>query len=210
MLKSKRILKIFLLSASIFSVLLLVWAFLAMRKGGALEFPPLPNPNGYDDLLAAAEAIQGKPYEFLDLEKDDLRAAVSANAESLRLLRLGLSRPCMAPTHSIVANFNTLHRDLIKFKSLALLLKAEGKLAELEGRPASAASSYATAMHLGNEMSRGGLLINRLVGIACEGIGSIVMVKLVPQLNCEQSRPVIADLEQIDRTRVTWDRNPPE
>jgi Bacterial type II secretion system protein G. len=53
-------------------------------------------------------------------------------------------------------------------------------------------------------MSHGGLMMNRLVGIACEGVGSIPLVKLLPKLTCEQVRPLIADFEKIDDTSVPW------
>ena len=85
-----------------------------------------------------------------------------------------------------------------------MVLSAEGRLAEIENRSADAAQSYVDAIRLGNEMSHGGLMMNRLVGIACEGIGSIPLVKLLPKLNCEQMRPLIAELEKIDDTTVQW------
>jgi hypothetical protein len=75
----------------------------------------------------------------------------------------------------------------------------------MDNRLADAAQSYVDAIRFGNEMSRGGFIINRLVGIACEATGDTPLGKLVPKLNCEEARPVIADLEKIDRAGVTWD-----
>jgi len=89
-------------------------------------------------------------------------------------------------------------------KQIAQLLAAEGRLAELEGRPEDAARSYLAAMRLGNEISRGGFVINRLVGIACSAIGSVPLAKLAPQLGCEQLRPIIAELHRLDQTSVIW------
>ncbi len=51
-------------------------------------------------------------------------------------------------------------------------------------------------------MSRGGFIINRLVGIACEAIGDTPLTKLAPKLDSQEARPVIAELEQIDLARV--------
>lgn len=87
---------------------------------------------------------------------------------------------------------------------MAWVLSAEGRLAEMENRPADAARSYVDAIRLGNEMSHGGLLINRLVGIACEGAGSIPLVKLLPKLNCEQMQALAVELEKIDEGTVAW------
>ena len=165
---------------------------------------PLPNPNGYDDLLKAGQSVTGKLDGLSDLDHDALRALVATNAEALQLLRLGLSRKCAVPTDATIAYFGSISGDLIGLKSLARLLAAEGRLAEMEGRPADAARSYVDAIRLGAGMSRGGLMMNRLVGIACQGVGGIPLVKLIPKLSCEQMQPLMAELEQVDTNTVTW------
>jgi hypothetical protein len=164
----------------------------------------LPNPNGYDDLLQAGQAVTGTLDDAPNLDRDRLHALVATNAEALRLLRVGLRHRCAVPTETQITNFANISGDLIALKSLARVLSAEGRLAEMENRPADAARSYVDAIHLGSAMSAGGLIINRLVGIACEGVGSIRLVKLLPKLNCEQVRPLIADLQKIDDTTVPW------
>ena len=166
--------------------------------------PPLPNPNGYDELLRAAQAVKGKIGDAAELDHNALRALVATNAEVLRLVREGLSLPCAVPTEAQIANFATISRDLIGLRSLATILSAEGRLAEMEDRPADSARSYVDAIRLGSEMSRGGLMINRLVGIACEGRGSIDLVELLPKINCEQVRPIITGLEKLDASTVSW------
>lgn len=163
-----------------------------------------PNPNGYEELLKAGQAVAGKIDDAPDFDYQGLRALVATNAEALRLLRAGLAHRCAVPTDAEIANFGAVTRDLIALKSLAKVLSAEGRLAEIENRPADAARSYTDAIRLGSEMSRGGLMINRLVGIACEGMGATPLVKLLPKLTCEQMRVVAAELEQIDDRTVPW------
>ena len=165
---------------------------------------PLPNPNGYDDLLRAGRAVTGKVDDINGLDHDGLRALVTTNADALRLLRVGLTHHCAVPTEAQIASFANISGDLIGLKSLAKVLLAEGRLAETENRPADAARSYVDAIRLGTEMSRGGLMMNRLVGIACEGLGGAALVNLVPKLTCDQMRPVVAELDQIDGSTVTW------
>ncbi len=184
--------------------LLVSGTVLVMSTGRKAAPAALPNPNGYDDLIKAGQAVTGKIDEAPDLDHDKLHALVATNAEALRLLRVGLSYRCAVPTEAQIANFANVSRDLIRLKSLAKVLSAEGQLAELENRPADAARSYLDAIRLGNEMSHGGLMMNRLVGIACEGVGSISLVKALPKLNCEQVRPLIAGLERVDDTTVPW------
>ena len=166
--------------------------------------PPLPNPNGYDDFLSAAALLTGDVANAPSLDQDGLRALVSTNAESLRLLRLGLTRGCSVPTDSAITNMSGLLNDLANLKSLARLLEEEGRLAEMEHRYGDAARSYVDAIRFGNETSRGAFIINRLVGVACEAIGGSPLSKLVPNLNREEAGSVVSELAKIDATRVSW------
>src|SRR4051794_36370669 len=105
---------------------------------------PLPNPNGYDDFMLAGAAVTG---DVRTTDPDELRALVSTNAEALRLVRLGLTRKSSVFTLAAITNNAVAMNDLPKFKTLALLLEANGRLAELEHRPADAAASYFDAIH---------------------------------------------------------------
>ena len=191
---------IFVLAAIM--VLLGISITMVMSIGRKAAPTALPNPNGYDDLLKAGQAVTGNIDDAPDLDHEKLHALVATNAEALRLLRVGLSHRCAVPTEAQIANFASISSDVIGLKSLARVLSAEGRLAEMENRPADAARSYVDAIRLGSEMGHGGLMMNRLVGVACEGIGSISLVKLHPKLNCEQVRPLIADLEKVDAAAV--------
>ena len=183
---------------------LLLVASLVILFFGRAASPPLPNPNGYTDLLQAGQAVSGNLDGVAEGDRDGLRALMATNAEALRLLRVGLSRECSVPTAAAITNFATAINDLPPLKSLARLLIAEGRLAETENRPADAAQSYLDSIRLGSKMSRGGLMINRLVGIACESFGRTSLVKLLPKLTCDQIRPLIEQLEEIDAQAVTW------
>jgi hypothetical protein len=164
----------------------------------------LPNPNGYDEFVKAGEAVLGNVGDFPTLDHDSLAALVSTNAEPLRLLRLGLTRQCVMPMDSALTNAAGGMNQLARMKRLVQLLAAEGRLREMENRPAEAARSYVEALRFGNEMSRGGFIITRLVGIACEAIGYAPLAKLVPKLNPDEARAVLRDLDKLDTGHVTW------
>ncbi len=201
---SRTLRRLLLLMGAGVSALLAAWALLFLAVGRTTPSSSLPNPNGYDDLLKAAQTVTRQTDNLSERDHDRLRVLVAANVEALRLLRLGLTRSCAVPTDATIANFGAINGDLMGLKRLAWALLLEGRLAELENRPADAARSYVDAIRLGIEMSRGGLMINRLVGIACEGVGSTPLVKLLPKLTCEQMRPLVTELEQVEGSTVTW------
>jgi len=184
---------------------LAILALLALSTGRPSARLPLPNPNGYDDFIKAGGAIVGDVANWPALDHDRLRESVYTNAEALRLLRLGLTRQCAIPMDSVMTNAGRRLNDLTSFKRLAQLLAAEGRLREMDNDPAGAALIYAEIIHFGNETSRGGFVINRLVGIACEAIACSPLAKLVPKLKSDEARSVIKELEKVDSARVTWD-----
>jgi hypothetical protein len=173
--------------------------------GPAVPPTPLPRPNGYDDFLKAGAAITPNVGDYNIMSNEALRELVSTNAESLRLLRLGLTRQCAVPPDTALTNIPGLMTDLATMKRLAQLLAAEGLLQQQDKQPVEAAHTYLDAIRFGNDISRGGVLICRLVGVACEAIGRAPLAKLVPRLSPAQDRQLIGELENIDSTRVSWD-----
>lgn len=176
------------------------FVLLLVMQGKPTRWPPLPNPNGYDDFVKAGSLIPNGVGEAVTMATDALREFISTNQEALRLVRLGLSRTCQVPTQAALTNM----AELANLKRLAQLLNAEGQLAAMEQRPADAARTYLETIRFGNEISRGGFLIHRLVGLACENIGFSGLVKVIPQLDSEQLRSLPAALEQVDKQAVPW------
>jgi hypothetical protein len=186
------------------AVLALVLALLAITIRGGPARAPLPNPNGYDDFIKASGLIVGNVGDFTTLDRDSLHNLVSSNAEPLQLVRLGLTKACEMPMDSMLTNAAGMINTLGGMKRLAQLAVAEGRLGELENRAGDAARSYTDIVRLGNEMSRGGFLITRLVGIACESIGCHAVAKILPQLSSQDARKILDTLETLDAHRVTW------
>jgi len=170
----------------------------------APRYPPLPNPNGYDDFMRAA-ALMTDVRNSSSLDHEGLRQLVDGNAEPLRIIRIGLGHRCSIPTEEAVTNWLTNSQVILQIRSIALLLAAEARLAEKENRLANAARSELDAIRFGNEISRGGLLIHRASGDGCESIGRGPLAKLVPKLNRDQAFSILGELEKIDQSRVSWD-----
>lgn len=166
--------------------------------------PPLPSPNGYQDFLKAGSMLAPNTSRYDELTVDKLRALVATNKPALDLVRTGLSRECLVPLGNSVNAINVHLPQLASIKRLAQALKADGRLAELEHRPADAARSYLDAIRLGEESMRGGLLIDGLVGIACEAIGSAGLETVRTNLDVSACSDVIGRLQTIEEKQVPF------
>src|ERR1043166_6979934 len=95
-------------------------ALLILTNAGSVSRAPLPNPNGYDDFLAAHSKINGDVgIDSSTLSRIQLQELVSTNLEALKLLRLGLSRTCSVPTAAAMTNISAMLSNLAQFKALA-------------------------------------------------------------------------------------------
>jgi hypothetical protein len=198
-------------------VLLLIPAAVILAVTGLLIFQelqplppiqPLPNPNGYDDLVKAGEMVSGS-YETGDenwnkMKLEELRKLVAKNSSALQTTRTNLQEDCAVPLQ-FSENYMSRHLpELAGYKRLAQAFVAEGRLAEMENRPGDAAKSYLDAVRLGNKSAQGGVLIDQLVGTAIEAMGTACLQKLIDQLDAKSCREAAATLETLDAQRQTW------
>jgi hypothetical protein len=184
----------------IVAVLLVVATLVITRNQPPPVGPPLPKPNGYDDLVQAGRMVADNTSDFSTISEADLRALVTKNSEAVKLARTGLTRQCQVPLDMSAPN-PTYFTNLAVLKRLAQAMTAEGRLAELDNRPVEAAESYLGVIRLGYAISQGGLLIDSLVGIAVEAIGTVNMEKLTPRLDAKQCREASTVLESCQGQR---------
>jgi hypothetical protein len=166
---------------------------------------PMPNPNGYDDFVKDGEMVSTNSWNYDSANLEQLRETTVANAAALSLARSGLSNECRVPLQFSQAHMENHISDLVSLRKLVQAFVTEGKLAEMENRPSDAAKSYLDAVHLGNESARGGVLIDQMVGMAMEIIGTSHLTNLVDQLDAKSCRETAVTLETLDAQRQTWD-----
>lgn len=167
----------------------------------------LPSPNGYDDFVAAGKELQGRS-PFLDTAVEpksttELAAEIAKFQPTFDRIRLGLSRSSLVPVwpDGKALDLSLALPDIQVLRSIARALMRESELAQQEGRFEDAANIAIENIRFGHESSRGGLLINLLVGVAIEGIGQASLYDAIPKLELAQSRDVMAALDRIERTR---------
>jgi hypothetical protein len=166
--------------------------------------PPLPNPNGYDDLVKAGEMADTNTGEFYEMQPEELRRLVAKNSAALQAARTSLQEDCAVPLQ-FSENYTSRHlSELADYRRLAQAFVAEGRLATMENRPRDALKSYLDAIRLGNKSAHGGVLINQLVGTAIEVMGVSHLQELVDQLDAKSCHETAATLETLDAQRQTW------
>jgi hypothetical protein len=173
-------------------------------RDGAAAFPPLPVPNGYDNFVVAGNLMSEDTNDASTMDIEPLRAFIATNDASLRLLHLGLTRTCSVHAAEVLTNIANWSSDILATKRLAQFGIAVGRLAELEGRTNDAATVYVTGIRYGNEISRGGFLIHRLVGIACEAMARSRLTSVVTNLSKIDMRGIIHSLEKLETEAVSW------
>ena len=186
------------------SPFLLFLGLLVFWDAGTLPpLAPLPNPNGYENLVKAGRVIKSMAG-YDQTNEQQLAELVATNAEALRLLQAGLSNQSRVPLQFSQAYMANHLNDLAGFKRLAQLLAAEGRLMETEGHSEDAARSYLDAIHLGTESARGGVVIDQLVSTAIGAIGVAGLQKLVGQLDAQSCREIAETLETLDAQGQSW------
>ena len=166
-------------------------------------FPPTPSPNGYDDFLKASRLIAHRSLELTNSDPQLLRPLVQESQAALALIRAGINRECRVPLQ-FTENYLSTHMDeLGGFKAAARLLGAEGAVAEADGRVKDAVQAYLDAIRFGQASSRGGLVIDVMVGAGIQAIGVKKLHGLRERLSSAECREIGKILDAIDRESET-------
>lgn len=177
--------------------------------------PELPDPNGFDDLVRAGKAVDsattvlwnagkiarstwGDPSTGSDVELRDL---TSATAEALAIARLGLDRRCQVPFG--YASPRTLdHLDPLRMLKMAF--RAEGELAEREGRNSDAARSYVDMVRVGYGMSGGGDITDLFLGDHISRLGAAKLHDIRSELESTHCAELVRTIYQLERNAEPW------
>ncbi len=186
--------------AALFIGVNVVVVTVALLKDTAPPSRPMPNPNGYDDFVRAGKLAVLSSDDYTNLTtmgRNELAALVASNRDALAAARVGMTRDSLVSDDDST-NFDARTKELMSFKRFSQVFCAEGRLAELDGRTNDAAKIYLEGVRFGQDSSRGGVMLTRLVGIACETIAFNRLRPLNDQLDATNSRAVARELEKID------------
>lgn len=186
----------------------LVIIAVVFSSGSAGTNGPMPNPNGFDDFVKAGQLIASynssvstsNQVGYADTtSRDGLATLIASNQAALNLISEGLSRECRERVEYSTDYSTALMPELASFKGLAWLLYGAGRLAVMEGRTNDAINFQLEGIRLGQEISRGGVMISKLVGIADENIASTPLSNLAASTtDAPRCREIAATLESVD------------
>ena len=176
------------------------------KKGAfATVIPQVTGKNGYEELVAAGDLLDGsKKWKLVE---DDPKATLATKravlsdpqvAQALHLLRAGLQKPVGSPREK--TNFDTLLPELREFRSLGRLLAVQQYVFCADGRMGDALTNARLGLRLG-QVVQTDTLLSGLVGVA---ISSTCIQGLGAHLDQLSAR----DAEQLYTICLEWLRQP--
>ena len=184
-----------------------------------LAFPPpipevaLPEPNGYDDLLAASQTLQktlqdqgtSLPALWNEASASDVITFRVSNRRiwniTLQEVRAALDRPSQVPLHYRAIEYGRYDA----MDDLASALRIEGRAAANEGRIPEAIHCFSEIIRLGRAAGMGGLIIDWLADCQIESVGIEEFHNLAKTLDATQCRLAIRMLAAEDKDREPFE-----
>ena len=192
---------------------LIGWTGWSLIPGKFVE--RMPDPNGYDDLVAAGSQSHGElaipnNLDYVAVSPVSLHEFVDPNIGALERARIGLGRGCRVrlPLRWMeMAHFD----NLLGLLRLAQLLAADSALAEQGGNRAKAVADAFDILRLGRATGDGGVLIDAGAGMGIESIGLSVLSRRssqahrrrrqAPRRRVDQVRPIRRTVQSSCRSR---------
>lgn len=175
---------------------------------GPGRLPPLPDPNGYDDLVAAGKMVTG---DWVKAGRIDAAPAevvgplVAENGKALERIQVGLGRESRFPLDYSQESLDRGIEDVGAIRAAGRLLAAKARLATLQGRPQEAKEAGVDLIRLGQAGSRGGLAILAMMDMALESMGVAAINPSVDQLPAPECRELVKTLVLLSKQREPMD-----
>lgn len=197
---------------------LLVWLLTAQPRP-----EPMPNPNGYDELVKAGQELQQinltnsafsewqhalNPVEakpnMVPPTALQMRAALITVQPAIQLARHGMAEQCRVPYYTL-KDFSNHLAGAMGMKLLAQAFELEGQEAEHRGRYSDAVRSYLDVIRLGQDCARGGTFSEGTAerNIEIKGLARVKILTL--RLDARTCRETAAALQEIEAQREPAD-----
>jgi len=187
----------------VIGVALLVLALKALdwvaRRAESL--PALPQPNGYDALLAIAATISKPSGDLVELSSEQIREMSRQNQPAWEKLGPALEMESRVPLSTAPKWVDQHGEDVKNLKKLAVALALHAKALMLDGRTNEAARCHLNTIRLGQTLARGGVLVDGITSIAVESIGTASLRAMSPALSAQECRAMAKTLAVAEVNR---------
>lgn len=196
-----------LLSAfAVLSVATVCVLFWLLFRNSPTAFAPLPNPNGYEMLVAAAAKLPRLPDFEGTNRTDEIAIFIRTNQIALAELRRALDFPG-AVTVEMNENWLSRHsREMMKLKAAALILDTQAEFLQREGSNSMALAVALDGVRLGASAQNEGTFIDYLVGSACELIAVSRLTNLLTTIDADSCKRAQTQLERVDQERGSFSK----
>jgi hypothetical protein len=189
------------------AVLLLLVRSMDARVRRSASLPPLPVPNGYDALLAAARRDVRRPAGDLSgVDAAELRTLHAAQRGTLEAVRAALAIESRV-TGSVGRDASRQRdQDLARLKALHAIFAVDFRVQMLDGKTNDAALTQLDFIRLGHTLAKGGDRTDVATGLLFEVVGASTLNALVPQLDSATCTRAAASLARLEHARASADQ----
>jgi len=181
--------------AAIGGLLLLALALIAFWPVDPPALPAMPDPNGYEDLVAACEFVPQDKFDEEAASLDDLRAHLSLHGRILAGVREAMKKECRVPVENTLEFLERHPPSVWVFSMIARLFHAEFILAREEGRLGDAMRSCLDLILFSRKVRAGGLVMDYLAGAVIETFGIEDLRTIREHLGGRDRTAAIGELE---------------
>jgi hypothetical protein len=185
-------------------ILLVSGGLALLLKPSPSAFPPRPQPNGYDALVRAAGKIIPQPYSRNEATQAETEEWLAKNRDALAELRKALPLPAVVTVQMSEQWIKDHSPELRNLTAGGYALNTESVTLSKRGDTDGAVLASVDLLHLGEAAQRGGVLIDFLVGSACEVMAVRQMTNLLNGLSVEQCKLLVRSLEDRESQRDTF------
>jgi hypothetical protein len=171
------------------------------RRGIAL--PDRPAANAYPTVLALAKDVELPGEDLMNLRAEEVQRLASKNRNAAVRLHSEVRRDSGVELSTAGGWMDAHMTDLKSFKRLAGVLGVQSRAELLSGNTNAAAAAMLDVLLLGTTMSRGGVLVDSLTGLAVETFGMAGVRGLLPGVGAAFCRSAARELETLDANRDT-------
>ncbi len=180
-------------------ILLLKLANWSAQHGHSL--PPLPQPNGYDALVAAAGKIRPPPLDLTELTPAQLQPVADQNRPAIEQARDALQMECRVALKPIKDWDDHHDEELTQLKRLAVAFGIEARFQRLNQHTNEAIRCDLDLLHLAEASRNGGIIVDGITGLTIETIGVMVLQIDLPHLDAANCRKAASELETFNDLR---------